>query len=112
LLTEQIGVKEVVTRALCSVSGLTQMEEETNESQVGKLVETIQHLQARVVELELQAVSSTPQEVRDHRKENSRSVVERIKALTLECKQLRNLSVKTYECLAEDPKLRTLESQL
>jgi hypothetical protein len=46
LLTEQMGVKEAVTRALHSVMGLAQMEEETTESQVGKLVEAIQQLQA------------------------------------------------------------------
>jgi predicted nucleic acid-binding Zn-ribbon protein len=63
LLAEQIVVREAVTRALRSVSGLAQMEEETTESQVGKLVEAIQQLQARVAELELQAVPSTPQEV-------------------------------------------------
>jgi hypothetical protein len=59
LLTEKIGVREAVTRALHSVSGLAHMEEETVESQVGKLAKAIQQLQARVVELELQAVSST-----------------------------------------------------
>jgi hypothetical protein len=51
---EQMGVKEAVTRALRSVMGLEQMEEETTESQVGKLVEAIQQLQARMAELELQ----------------------------------------------------------
>jgi two-component sensor histidine kinase len=56
-------VKEVVARALRFVSSLAQMEEETTESQVGKLDEAFQQLQARVDELELQAVSSTPQEV-------------------------------------------------
>jgi hypothetical protein len=58
------------------------------ESQVGKLVEAIQQLQARVAELELQAVPSTPQEVQDQREETARSAVERIKALALECKNL------------------------
>jgi hypothetical protein len=82
------------------------------ESQVGKLVESIQQLQQRVAELELQVVPSTPQEVRDQREETSRSTVERIKALALECKQLSSQSAQTYECLAEDPELRTLESQL
>jgi hypothetical protein len=88
------------------------MEEETTESQVGKLTEAIQQLQARVAELELQAVSSTPQEVRDQREETSRSTVERIKALASECKQLSNQSAQTYEHLAEDPELRILEAQL
>jgi VIT1/CCC1 family predicted Fe2+/Mn2+ transporter len=92
LLTEQMGVKEAVTRALHSVSGLTQIEEDTVESQVEKLAEAIQQLQARVVELELQAVPSTPQEVRDQREETARSAVERIKALASECKLLSNRS--------------------
>jgi hypothetical protein len=59
LLSEQNGVRVAVTRALRSVSGLAQMEEEIAESQVGKLVEAIPQLQARVAELELQEVSST-----------------------------------------------------
>ena len=42
LLAEQIVVKEVVTRALCSVPGLAQMEEETAKRQVGKLAKAIQ----------------------------------------------------------------------
>jgi hypothetical protein len=50
--------------------------------------------------------------VRDPKEETARSAVERIKALALECKQLSSLSAQTYECLVEDPKLRTLESQL
>jgi hypothetical protein len=41
LLPEQIGVKEVLARALRSVLGLAHMEEETVESQMGKLVEAI-----------------------------------------------------------------------
>jgi hypothetical protein len=40
---------------------------------VGKLVEAIQQLQAWVMELELQAVPSTPQEVRDQREEAAKS---------------------------------------
>jgi hypothetical protein len=107
-LAEKMGVKEAVTRALRSMSGLAQMEGET----VGKLIEVIQQLQARVVELELQAVPSTPQEVRDQQEETARSAVERIKALALECKKLSNRSAQTYELLAEDQELRTLESQL
>jgi hypothetical protein len=65
--------KEAVTRALRSVLGLAQIEEDTVESQVEKLVEAIQQLQARVAELELQAVPSTLQEVRDQREETARS---------------------------------------
>jgi hypothetical protein len=66
------------------------MEEDPVESQVGKLVESIQHLQQRIEKLELQEVPSTPQEVRDQREKVARSVVQRIKALALECKQLKN----------------------
>jgi hypothetical protein len=66
------------------------MEEETTESQVGKFDEAIQQIQERVAELELQVVLSTTQEVRDQREKITRSVVERIKALALECKQLNN----------------------
>jgi hypothetical protein len=65
VLTEQMGVKEAVTRELHSISGLAQIEEDIVESQVEKLVQDIQQLQARVAEMELQAVPSTLQEVRD-----------------------------------------------
>jgi hypothetical protein len=50
-LIEKIGVREAVTRALRSMPGLAQMEEETIEIQVGKLLEAIQQLQAIVEEL-------------------------------------------------------------
>jgi hypothetical protein len=63
LLTEQVGVKEAVHRALRSVTGLEKMEEDPVESQVVKLAEAIQQLQQRIAELELQTVPSTPQEV-------------------------------------------------
>jgi phosphopantetheinyl transferase (holo-ACP synthase) len=88
LLAEQTAVKEAVTKALRSVSGLAQEEEESVEIQVGKLVEAIQQLQARVMELELQAVSSTPQEVCDQREEAAKSAVGRIRTLALECKKV------------------------
>jgi len=60
---------------------------------VGKLDEAIQQIQERVMELEIQAVSSTPQEVRDQREESTRNSVEIIKALSLECKKLTDRSV-------------------
>jgi hypothetical protein len=88
LLTEQTAVKEAVTKTLRSVSGLAQEEQESVEIQVGKLVEAIQQLQAWIMELELQAVSSTPQEVCDQREEAAKSAVGRIRALTSECKKL------------------------
>jgi vacuolar-type H+-ATPase subunit D/Vma8 len=83
-----MGVKEAVTKALRSMSYLTQIEEDTVESQVEKLDEAIQQLQVRVAELEQQVMPSTPQEVRDKREETYRSAVERIKALSLELNQL------------------------
>jgi hypothetical protein len=94
------------------VPGLAQEEHEVVEVQVMKLVEAIQQLQERVMELELQAVPSTPQEVRDQREEAAKSIVERIRILASECKKLRNRSMQTYECLMEDPELRKLEAQL
>jgi hypothetical protein len=45
LLTEQVGVKEEVCRALLSMTGLEKMEEDPMESQVVKLTEAIQQLQ-------------------------------------------------------------------
>jgi acyl transferase domain-containing protein len=57
------------------------MEEETAEIQVGKLAEAIQQLQERVAELDLQAVSSTLQEVRYQREETASSIVKTIKEL-------------------------------
>jgi hypothetical protein len=112
LLAEQTEVREAVMRALHSVLGLAQEEPDSTEMQVGKLAEAIQQLQARVMELEIQAVSSTPQEVHDQREEAARTAVGRIRALASECKKLSNRSVQTYECLAEDPELRKLEAQL
>jgi hypothetical protein len=53
---------------------------------VMKLAEVIQQLQQRVMDLELQTIPQTPQEVRDQREITFRSTVERIKALTEECK--------------------------
>jgi hypothetical protein len=50
--------------------------------------------------------------VRDQREETARSVVERIKVLASDYKKLSNQSAQTYEHLAEDPELRTLETKL
>jgi len=92
--------------------GSSQEEHEAVEVQVTKLTEAIQQCQARVIELELQAVLSTLQEVRDQREEATKSAVGRIKVLTLECKQLSDISAQTYEHLTKDPELRKLEAQL
>jgi hypothetical protein len=50
--------------------------------------------------------------VRDQREDTAQSTVERIRAFSLECKQLSSRSEKTYERLTEDPELKALESQL
>jgi hypothetical protein len=67
LLAKKIGMEEEVNRAFFSVTGLEQKREEPFERQVMKLAEVIQQLQQRVVELELQTIPSTPQEVHDQR---------------------------------------------
>jgi hypothetical protein len=54
-----------VSKSCHSMSGLAQEEQESVEAQVEKIVETIQQLQGRITKLEVQAVPSTPQEVRD-----------------------------------------------
>jgi hypothetical protein len=50
--------------------------------------------------------------VRDKREYTARSIVERMRALALECKQLSSRSAQTYEWLTEDYELKALESQL
>ena len=88
LFVKQIGIEEAVKRAFHSMNGLDHKAEEPIEHQAMKHVEFIQQLQQRVLELELQAISSTPQEERDQREVNALSTVERIKELTKECKKL------------------------
>jgi hypothetical protein len=68
---EQVGVKEAITRALRSMTGLEKNEEDPVEHQVAQLVESIQQLQQRITDLELQTVSSTLQDVRDQREDTS-----------------------------------------
>jgi hypothetical protein len=84
LLTEQTVVKEVVSKELHSVSGLAQEEQESVEIKVVKLVEAIQQLQARITEMEIQEIPSTPQEVHDQMEEASKSAIGRIRALASE----------------------------
>jgi hypothetical protein len=50
--------------------------------------------------------------VRDQREATTRSAVERIKALSMECKKLTDRSAHTYEKLTENPELKALESQI
>jgi chromosome segregation ATPase len=112
LLVEQLEVKEMVNRALRSVTVIEVKAEERIPQQVVQLEEVIQQLQLRIADLELRAVPETPQDVREQREATARSAVERLKALVGECKQLSNRSAQTYEKLTENPKLQTLESQL
>jgi hypothetical protein len=60
MLAKQIGIEEAVNGAFLSVTGLEQKVEEPIEHQVMKLAEVIQHLQQRVMELELQTIPETP----------------------------------------------------
>ena len=89
---EQLKVKEVVNRALLSVTVLEIKAEDRVTQWVNQLIEAIQQLQQCITYLELLIVLETPQYVRDQREETAQSVVERIKALTLECKKLTDCS--------------------
>jgi hypothetical protein len=87
LLAEQLEVKEAVNRALRSVTIIEVKAEDQVTKQVAQLEEVIQQLQQCIADLELRTVPETPQEVKDQREATARSTVERLKALTLECKQ-------------------------
>jgi hypothetical protein len=110
LLAEQTAVKEAVTKSLRSVSGLAQEEPESTDMKVGKLAEAIQQIQEWIMDLDVQAVMRTPQEVHDQREEATKKEVERIRAFSSECKQLSDQSAQTYKRLVEDPELRKLEA--
>ena len=77
-----------------------------------KLAEVIQQLQQRIMDLELQNIPQTPQEVHEQREITTQSTVERIKALTEECKQLSSRSAQIYKNITANPELHKLESQL
>jgi hypothetical protein len=79
-------VKEAVNKELLSVPGLAQGEHESVKVQVVKLTKAIQQLQARITELEIQEVPSTPQEVHNQREEATKNVVGRIRSLASEMK--------------------------
>jgi flagellar hook-associated protein FlgK len=109
---EQLEVTEAVNRALCSMTVLEIKAKDQVTQQVNQLAEAIQQLQQCIIDLELRIVPETPQDVRDQREATARSAVERLKALTLECKKLIDRSDQTYEQLTENPELKALESQL
>jgi hypothetical protein len=66
------------------MTGLEQKFEEPLDHQVMKLAEVIQQLQQRVMNLELQIITSTPQEECDQQEITTSSTIERIKELTEE----------------------------
>jgi hypothetical protein len=86
--------------------------EEQVPQQVAQLEEVIQQLQQCIGDLELHAVLETPQDVRDLREATAHNGVDKLKYISLECKQLSNRSAQTYENLTENPELQALESQL
>jgi septation ring formation regulator EzrA len=81
-------VKEAVNISLFSMTGLKYLV----KHQVEKLTEAIQQLQQRIIDLELCTLPNTLQDVRDQRDATTRSIVERIKDLSMECKQLSDRS--------------------
>jgi hypothetical protein len=97
LLAEKLEVKEVVKRALHFVTVVEVKAEERVPQQIAQLEEVIQQLKQRITNLELHAVPKTPQYVRNQREAITRSAVERLKALTLECKHLTAHNALTYE---------------
>jgi hypothetical protein len=54
----------------------------------------------------------TPREIRYLREATARNAVGRLKTFSLEFKQLSTRSTQTYETLAENLELQTLEAQL
>ena len=110
MLVEELEVQERVHRALRYVTVIEVQTEERLPQEVAQLEGVIQQLQQRIVDLELCTVPETPQEIRDLREATARITVGRMKALALECKQLRSRSAQTYENLTENPKLQALES--
>jgi len=79
---------------------------------VGELTDTIQQIQERVTEIELQVVLINLQEVHDKREEVTISTFGRIRALASERKQLSDHIAHTYEHLTKDLEMRKLEAKL
>jgi hypothetical protein len=113
LLMEQVGVKEEVNRALHSMTGLGA--EGGRTSRTPSSTAHRNHPAASAENHRSGAKNSAQysvQDVQDQREATARGTVERIKGLTMECKQLSDRSAQTYEKLTEDPELKALESQL
>jgi hypothetical protein len=64
------------------------------------------------MDLELHTMPEIPQEIRDIREAIARSIVDRLKTLASECRQLSTRRTQTYETLANNIELQTLEAQL
>jgi hypothetical protein len=92
LLAEKLEVKEAVNRSLLTMTGLEIQAEAQVTLQVEHLAEAIQQLQQGIAYIELHTTPSTPQDVRDQREATTRSAVDRIKALSIECKKLNDCS--------------------
>jgi hypothetical protein len=103
LLVEQLEVKEMVNMALLSMTIVEAKAEDRVPQQVVQLEEVIPQLEQRIANLELRTVPETPQDVRDQRQATTRSTVERLKAITLDCNHLTDRSAQTYEQLMENP---------
>jgi folate-dependent phosphoribosylglycinamide formyltransferase PurN len=71
-----------MSKACCSISGLAREGQELVKPQIVKLDETIQQLQTRIIELEVETVPSTLQEVHDQREETAKNTLIRIRSLT------------------------------
>jgi hypothetical protein len=112
LLMKQLEVKEAVSRELRSMTFVEIKVEDRVTQQVEKHTESIQQLQQCITDLELRIVPETPHDVRDQREVTTRSAVERIKSLAMECKKLTDRSAQTYKKLTENKELKALESQL
>jgi hypothetical protein len=87
LLVEQLDVKDIVNRVLLSMIVVEVKVEERVPQKVVQFEEVIQQLQQHIADLELRVVPDTHQDIRDQREETARSVVERLKTLTLDCKK-------------------------
>jgi hypothetical protein len=93
LLAEQLETQERVHKALHSVTIIEVKMEDHLPQQVTQLEEVIQQLQQRITDLELCTMPETPQEIRDLREATARSVVDRLKTLASECRQLSTRSI-------------------
>jgi hypothetical protein len=100
---EQLEVKELVNKALFSMTVIEVRDEERVPQQVAQLEGVIQELQQCITDLELRIVPETPQDIRDLWEAAAHNTAGRLKSLPLECKQLSSRSSQTYENLTENP---------